>query len=55
MITLKEGKKREVKRIITAIGSKVVDLHRESFAGLSLGNLKVGKYRRLKKSEIPKV
>lgn len=54
-IILKEGKKREVKRIITAMGSKVVDLHRESFAGLTIGNLKSGKYRRLKKAEIPKV
>ena len=54
-IILKEGKKREVKRIIKVMGSKVIDLHRESFAGITLQNLKPGKYRRLKKKEIPKI
>ena len=51
-VTLKEGKKREVKRIFTALGSKVVELHRETFAGLGTGKLKPGKFRKLKKTEI---
>ena len=53
-IFLKEGKKREIKRIFISLGSKIIDLHRESFAGIKIGNLKPGKYRRLKKHEIPK-
>ena len=51
-VTLKEGKKREVKRIFIALGSKVVELHRETFAGLGTGQLKLGKFRKLKKKEI---
>jgi len=51
-VTLKEGKKREVKRIFLALGSRVIDLHREIFAGLGIGKLKQGKFRKLKKVEI---
>ena len=52
IVTLKEGKKREVKRIFTALESKAIELHRESFAGLTPGKLKTGKFRKLKKVEI---
>ena len=41
-IILKEGKNREVKRIIQYFDSKVESLHRFSFAGLTLGKLKSG-------------
>lgn len=54
-IVLTEGKKREVKRIFTELGCKTLQLHRESFADIRLGNLKPGKYRRLKKFEVEKL
>ena len=52
LVTLKEGKKREVKRIFTALESRVMELHRESFGNLNTGKLKPGKFRKLKKVEI---
>lgn len=51
-IILREGKKREVKRIFSEFGCKTLYLHRESFANIRLGKLKPGKYRKLKKSEM---
>jgi pseudouridine synthase len=54
-IVLTEGKNREVKRIFEALESKVVKLHRFSFAGLELGSLKLGRYRKLSKVELKKL
>ncbi len=51
-VTLSEGKNREIKRIFIALGSKVENLHRFEFAGLTVDNLKPGKFRRLKKNEV---
>jgi pseudouridine synthase len=46
-VILTEGKNREVKRIFETFGTNVISLHRHSFAGLNVNNLKVGKYRQL--------
>jgi 23S rRNA pseudouridine2605 synthase len=46
-VILTEGKNREVKRIFENFGTSVVSLHRHSFAGLNVNNLKIGKYRQL--------
>ena len=54
-VILHEGKNHEVKRIIKALGSRVMYLHRDSFAGISIGRLLPGKYRELKKNEINKL
>jgi len=51
-IILTEGKNREVKRIFEALGSKVQTLHRHSFAGLTVDNIKVGKYKLLDKKTV---
>jgi len=51
-IILKEGKNREVRRIFEALGSRVFDLHRYQFAGLSADKLKTGNYKRLNKTEV---
>ena len=51
-VILKEGKNREVKRIFKALGSAVVHLHRQSFAGLEIDEVYPGKYRELNKIEI---
>ena len=51
-IILCEGKNHEVKRIFKTLGSIVVHLHRESFAGITAEKINPGKYRELKKNEI---
>ena len=51
-VELREGKNQEVKRIFISLGSQVKELHRYHFAGLELGTLKPGSYRRLKSTEI---
>tara|TARA_Y100000590_G_scaffold344091_2_gene393396 strand:- start:14733 stop:15467 length:735 start_codon:yes stop_codon:yes gene_type:complete len=53
IITLKlhHGMKREVRRILKAVGVQVRQLHRSAFAGISLGNIKVGESRLLSSNE----
>jgi len=51
-ITLTEGRKRQVKLMLAAIGHPVKQLTRVSFAGLNMGELDEGKYRRLSAEEI---
>ena len=52
MLTLKEGKKREVKRIFRHYGARVYRLHRNTFAGISANELAPGRWKRLTKDEI---
>mgnify|MGYP001498213741 CR=1 FL=1 len=51
-IILKEGKYHEVKRIFKAFGSKVITLHRDSFAGIHVNHLKPGRSRKLSNIEV---
>ena len=51
-VILCEGKNREVKRIFKALDSRVVHLHRHSFAGLEIDAVSPGKYQVLKEKEI---
>ena len=51
-ITLAEGRKRQIRRMIIAVGSRVVSLRRVRIGGLSLGSLPPGKWRELDPSEI---
>jgi 23S rRNA pseudouridine2605 synthase len=51
-MTLKEGKKREVRRMCRAVGLRVNRLKRIQFAGIGLGELPAGKLRRLTSEEI---
>jgi 23S rRNA pseudouridine2605 synthase len=54
-IVLTEGKKRQVKKMCSAAGHPVRNLHRESFAGFSADKLQEGAYRRLKEREVNKL
>ena len=54
-LVLREGRKREIKRIFMALGHKVVRLHREQFAFLRVDDLALGKYRELSAAEISKL
>jgi 23S rRNA pseudouridine2605 synthase/23S rRNA pseudouridine2604 synthase len=51
-IVLKEGKKRQIRRMVEAVGNKVVGLHRIRMAGLRLGDLAPSQWRYLSKEEI---
>ena len=50
-MVLREGKKREIRRIMTSLGYHVQDLFRYEFADLMLGDLPTGKYRSLTSTE----
>lgn len=52
VITLSEGKKRQVRRMFAALNLKVTDLQRISFAGLDLKDLPEGKWSPLTAEEI---
>lgn len=51
-LILKEGRKREVKRIFEALGYKVIHLKRISFAGISASGLRLGDFRYLNPKEV---
>ncbi|MFI5025289.1 MAG: pseudouridine synthase [Solirubrobacterales bacterium] len=51
-ITLHEGRNRQVRRMVEAVGNEVVDLSRVSFGSLTLESLTEGKARRLRPAEI---
>jgi 23S rRNA pseudouridine2605 synthase len=51
-ITLREGRNRQVRRMLEAVGNGVVALRRVSFGPLALGNLPEGKARRLTDQEV---
>ncbi len=51
-ITIHEGKNREVRKMCEALGKKVLALHRAKIGNIDVKNLKLGKWRYLKKEEI---
>ncbi len=51
-IIIHEGRNHQVKKMIEAIGKKVIKLKRERYAFLDLSGLKSGEYRRLTKKEV---
>lgn len=51
-ISIREGRNRQIRRMIEKFGYKVLMLRREKIGELSLGDLKEGKYRELTREEI---
>lgn len=51
-ITLHEGRKRQVRRMLEAVGHRVLSLHRRSFAGLVDAGLAPGEARQLSLDEV---
>jgi 23S rRNA pseudouridine2605 synthase len=47
IVTLVEGKNREIRRLFDALGHEVTRLHRVSFGEFELGTLQPGEYREL--------
>jgi pseudouridine synthase len=51
-MTIIVGKPRLVRRMLEAVGHKVIQLIRTGFGNLDLGDLKIGKYRHLETHEV---
>lgn len=51
-LTLREGMKRQVRRMVRAVGGRVMDLERVSFAGLTARELAEGSWRILTQREV---
>ena len=54
-ITLKEGRNRQIRRIVSLFGYKVIDLKRINFANISLGNLKEGDWKLININKIKNI
>ncbi len=51
-LSIHEGRNRQVRRMLAAVGLSVVWLSRRAFAGLTLDGLKPGEYRKLTGDEV---
>jgi 23S rRNA pseudouridine2605 synthase len=52
VLVLKEGKNREIRRMMKALGHEVTALKRVSFAGIELGELLPGRFRFVSEEEL---
>ena len=50
-LTIHEGRKHQVKKMLLAIGHRVLALHRDAFGPLELGSLREGEWRELTERE----
>jgi 23S rRNA pseudouridine2605 synthase len=51
-ITITEGRNRQVRRMVEALGAKTLKLVRTAIGGIEIGGLEIGKYRELTEDEI---
>jgi pseudouridine synthase len=51
-ITIHEGRNRQIRRMVEAVGSKVLKLVRIAIGGLRIGDLPIGQYRELTPAEV---
>ncbi len=54
-LSVHEGRKHQVKRMLAAIGHPVTRLHRSRYAGLTLEGLEPGRWRELEPSEVERL
>jgi 23S rRNA pseudouridine2605 synthase len=54
-LTIHEGKKHQVKRMLQAVGHPVRRLHRNSYAGLGVEGLGPGEWRELSRAEVERL
>jgi 23S rRNA pseudouridine2605 synthase len=54
-VTIHEGKKHQVKRMLAAVGHPVRALHRRVYAGLTLDGLEPGEWRELRPDEVARL
>ena len=55
LLRLRHGKKREIRRLMYRVKVKLFNLKRVNYAGIKIGNLKIGEYRSLTEHEIKKL
>ena len=55
LISIHEGRNRQVRRMFEAVGKHVEELTRLEFAGIGLGHLKPGQYRKLNPNEVERL
>jgi len=55
VLELTEGKNREIRRLLVAVGHEVTRLKRVAFGGLELGELAVGRWREIAAEELKAV
>src|SRR5271157_2102293 len=51
-MTITEGRNRQVRRMIEAVGSKVLKLVRTAIGPIRIGDLQIGKWRKLTEAEV---
>lgn len=51
-LTIREGRKRQVRRMFRALGSRVIELVRTAIGPVELGDLPLGEWRRLTPAEV---
>jgi 23S rRNA pseudouridine2605 synthase len=51
-VVIREGRRRQVRRMLHAVGHKVKALKRTAFGPLTLGHLKAGEWRELGEGEL---
>jgi 23S rRNA pseudouridine2605 synthase len=54
-LTIHEGRKHQVKRMLEAVGHPVLRLHRKAYAGLTLDGLEPGEWRELSPDEVKRL
>jgi 23S rRNA pseudouridine2605 synthase len=54
-LIIHEGRKHQVKRMLAAVGLKVISLHRSGYAGLDLSGIKPGQRRDLTADEVSRL
>lgn len=54
-ITIHEGRKRQVRKMFAALGHPVQELARTAYAKLELGNLPIGRFRKLTPKDLEKL
>ena len=54
-ITITEGRNRQVRRMVEALGATVLKLVRTGIGGIEIGKLEIGKYRTLTAEEVRKL
>jgi 23S rRNA pseudouridine2605 synthase len=54
-LSIHEGRKHQVKRMLAAVGHPVTRLHRSGYAGLTLEGLEPGQWRELEPSEVARL
>lgn len=54
-ITIHEGKNRQIRKMVDAIGKRVEALHRSQIGFLNVKDLKIGEWRHLSKEEVKKL